>query len=207
MAERKMVSSITDIELSALYQLVEARYPVSETTLVVSFEAPVAQPKERHRKGAGGRMYTPEKTVAAEEAIGWSFKNAARGHRVDEKSRFGLVIAVAGANSAADVDNLAKTVMDGLQGVLYENDKQVDELHVRRLPGRQKRTEVTVYRIEEGSLCRGFASTTGSRRTARSNLSRTGPIGCTRPRFSGVLVNLPTGVYRNVTWFSLHLAP
>lgn len=138
------------MERCAELELLETRYPVSETTLLVSFDAPIAQPKERHRKGAGGRMYTPEKTVAAEEAIGWAFKNAARGHRVDKESRFGLVIAVAGANAAADVDNLAKVVMDGLQGVLYRNDKQVDELHVRRLPGREKRTEVTVYRIEEG---------------------------------------------------------
>jgi crossover junction endodeoxyribonuclease RusA len=122
-----------------------------ERRRLVMFSVPLAQPKERHRKGAGGRMYTPEKTVAAEEAIGFAFKGAARGHRPDDTTRWGLQIAVSGANAAADVDNLAKVVMDGLQGVLYVNDKQVDELHVRRLPGREKRTEVTVYRIEEGS--------------------------------------------------------
>jgi crossover junction endodeoxyribonuclease RusA len=124
---------------------------VAELLTTVSFSVPLAQPKERHRKGAGGRMYTPEKTVAAEEAIGLAFKNAARGHRPDDSTRWKLRIAVAGANAAADVDNLAKTVMDGLQGLLYVNDKQVDELHVRRLPGREKRTTVAVYRIEESS--------------------------------------------------------
>lgn len=124
---------------------------MAELLTTVTFSVPLAQPKERHRKGAGGRMYTPEKTVAAEEAIGLAFKNAARGHSPDEIARWKLRIAVAGANRAADLDNLAKTVMDGLQGVLYVNDKQVDELHVRRLPGREKRTVVAVYRIEESS--------------------------------------------------------
>jgi crossover junction endodeoxyribonuclease RusA len=118
--------------------------------LTAVFWVPLAQPKERHRKGAGGRMYTPEKTVAAEAAIGFAFKGVARGHVPDDSTRWKLRIAVAGANRAADVDNLAKTVMDGLQGVLYVNDKQVDELHIRRLPGREKRTTVAVYRIEEG---------------------------------------------------------
>lgn len=146
---RKTVSSITDIELECLYRLVEDRYPCTESTLLVSFSVPLAQPKERHRKGAGGRMYTPAKTAAAEEAIGLAFKNACRRHLPDGTTRWGLQVAVAGANAAADVDNLAKTVMDGLQGVLYLNDKQVDELHVRRLPGKTRRTEVTVYRLEE----------------------------------------------------------
>lgn len=59
---------------------------------------------------------------------------------------------------------------------------------------------------EVAALCRGFASTTGSRRTARSSRSPMGPTGCILPRFSGVLVNLLTGVYQNVTWFSLLLA-
>lgn len=60
--------------------------------------------------------------------------------------------------------------------------------------------------IEEGSLCRGFASTTGSRRTGRSSRCPMGPTGCILLRFSGVLASLLMGVYRNVTWFSLHLA-
>ncbi|HEX2143006.1 MAG TPA: RusA family crossover junction endodeoxyribonuclease [Glycomyces sp.] len=144
---RKTVSTITDTELTALYDLLEARGPAADP--LATFSVPLAQPKERHRKGGAGHMYTPENTVAAEEAIGWAFKAAARNHQPD-KGRYGLHITVAGANAATDVDNLEKLVMDGLQGQVYKNDRQVDELYIRRLPGRVRRTEVTVYRIEEG---------------------------------------------------------
>jgi len=146
---RKTVSTITDTELSFLYDLLSARYPVMTTeAFVATFEVFSAQPKERHRTG-NGHTYTPQATKDAEKAIGWAFRAEARRYEVDAKGRFGLMVDVAGANSQADVDNLVKTVMDGLQGVAYKNDRQVDEIHVRRLPGRQRRTEVTVYRIEE----------------------------------------------------------
>jgi len=148
---RKTVSSITDDELSFLYDLLSVRYPVKDvSSFVATFEVPLAQPKERHRTVAG-RSYTPQRTKDAEEAIGWAFHTAARLHVMDSSTRYGVCITVAGANAASDVDNLAKTVLDGLQGVAYKNDRQVDELHVRRIPGREKFTKVTVYRIAGAS--------------------------------------------------------
>jgi len=116
---------------------------------IASFTVPLAQPKERHRT-AGGRTYTPAKTAAAEEAIGFKFLEAARGHRVDEAGRFRLRIAVRGANPLSDLDNHAKTVMDALNGICWKSDNQVDELLVRRLSGREKQTVIVIYRIEEG---------------------------------------------------------
>lgn len=142
--------AVLNDRIAFLEDLVAARYPVKDTAaFVATFKVSTAQPKQRHRTG-NGRMYTPQETKDAEEEVAWRFRRAARAHRVDKTTRYGIHLAVAGANSAADVDNLAKTVMDGLQGVAYHNDKQVDELHVRRLPGRMPRSEVTVYRIEEG---------------------------------------------------------
>lgn len=117
---------------------------------VAVFAVPVAQPKQRHRTGSG-RTYTPEKTRAAEEAIGLKFREAARGYEVDPIGRYRIRITVAGANPLSDLDNHAKTVMDALNGVCWKSDHQVDELAVRRLPGLDKRTVIAVYRIEEGS--------------------------------------------------------
>jgi crossover junction endodeoxyribonuclease RusA len=148
--QRKTVSQITDDELSFLYDLLEVRYPARSTSVfVATLDVPSAQPKQRHRKGGAGHMYTPKETVDAEAAIAWMFKREARGHRVDPAGRYGLLVDVAGANAAADVDNLAKTVMDGLQGAAYRNDAQVDELHVRRLPAARPSTEITVFRLGE----------------------------------------------------------
>lgn len=36
------------------------------------------------------------------------------------------------ARKAGDVDGIIKALMDALEGVLYQNDKQVTELHVHR---------------------------------------------------------------------------
>lgn len=147
---RKTASQITDAELSFLYDLLEARYPARSTAaFVATFDVPSAQPKQRHRKGGAGHMYMPKETKNAEAAIAWLFQRESRGHRVDPAGRYGLLVDVAGANAAADVDNLAKTVMDGLQGTAYGNDRQVDELHVRRLPAPRPSTEITVYRLGE----------------------------------------------------------
>ncbi len=33
----------------------------------------------------------------------------------------------------ADVDNLSKAVLDGMQGIIYENDKQVKILHAQKV--------------------------------------------------------------------------
>jgi Holliday junction resolvase RusA-like endonuclease len=153
---RKTASQITDDELSFLYDLLDARYPVATTeALVATFDVFDAQAKQRHRKGGAGHMYMPKETKDAEAVIAWLFRREARAHQVDKTGRYGLLVDAAGANAAADVDNLAKTVMDALQGAAYKNDRQVDELHVRRLPGTTPRTEITVYRVE-GPLDQGF---------------------------------------------------
>ena len=38
-------------------------------------------------------------------------------------------------NTKGDVDNLAKSILDGLNGVLYLDDKQIVDLHIRRCYG------------------------------------------------------------------------
>lgn len=41
-----------------------------------------------------------------------------------------------------DVDNLSKSIMDGLNGAAWEDDNQVIDLHIRRLYGRPQRSEI-----------------------------------------------------------------
>lgn len=54
-----------------------------------------------------------------------------------------------------DTDNIAKAVMDGLNGVAYDDDAQVVELHVKKLPRSREPQEpfctFYVYPIEGGS--------------------------------------------------------
>lgn len=47
---------------------------------------------------------------------------------------------------AGDIDGPLKLVQDSLQGILYENDKQIIELHVYRFDDKENpRIEVTVW--------------------------------------------------------------
>lgn len=46
-----------------------------------------------------------------------------------------------------DVDNVAKAVMDGMNGIAWLDDRQVVDLRIRRLAGRPQRTEIRVFQI------------------------------------------------------------
>lgn len=82
------------------------------------------QPKERAR-GWGGRWVTPEKTRDYERLVGmvasvrrppeWPLEGT---YRVEVHAYFG-------DRRPRDVDNVAKSVLDGLNGVLWRDDRQV----------------------------------------------------------------------------------
>ncbi len=50
-----------------------------------------------------------------------------------------------GARPNADIDNLLKSVLDAIQGVIIVDDKQVASVDARRLAG-EPRTEITAFR-------------------------------------------------------------
>lgn len=90
------------------------------------------KPKERPRSGRGN-TYTPKATQEAEELVAWSFRQRNPHHRADADTRWGVRIQVwPRTKRKADVDNLAKTVLDGLNGVVYKDDAQVDALTITR---------------------------------------------------------------------------
>jgi len=98
--------------------------------LTVDLEIPGAPvPKGRPRKGRNGRFYTPKRTQAAEAAVAWHAHTA--GVRFDGPVRVELDFY----GGRGDADNLAKTVLDGLQkGGLLRDDRQVMELAIHKHP-------------------------------------------------------------------------
>jgi crossover junction endodeoxyribonuclease RusA len=105
------------------------------------------RPKERPRLGRGGRTYTPKRTLEYERAV----RNVAAVH-CGHWARDGLYRVtldfVSPRQLRADVDNLAKSCLDGLQGTAFDNDKQVHELVARKVVQRGiERTEVLIERI------------------------------------------------------------
>lgn len=75
-------------------------------------------------------IYTPKSTHAYEEAVGWAAKQAMMEHGFDiTKGKASVSILIDGKGQY-DLDNVAKSVLDGLTGVCYEDDRQVRSLQV-----------------------------------------------------------------------------
>jgi crossover junction endodeoxyribonuclease RusA len=108
--------------------------------------------KERPRVESG-RARTTEKTIAAEDRVRWAFLEQCKGTEVDSRARFRVMLAfVATDRRGRDIDNLAKLVLDALNGLAWKDDQQVDELSVRRVFVKDKtlgRTDVEIYKIGE----------------------------------------------------------
>lgn len=102
-------------------------------------------PKQRPRKGKGGRMFTPPETRDFEKSVKeWGVEEGMQA--VLYPIRVNLVIYDRTQDSdlrmhglcgltfydKKDVDNMAKSILDGLNGVLFKDDKQIVDLRVRR---------------------------------------------------------------------------
>lgn len=118
-------------------------------TLRIDIE-PVA--KARPRFTRTGHTYTPSKTKTYEKAIGDYWKQATKGFKFEKWQAlrvsivFGMPIpkstskrkAQLMANGTikhtkkADIDNLAKAVLDGLNGIAWADDSQIERLSVMK---------------------------------------------------------------------------
>jgi Holliday junction resolvase RusA-like endonuclease len=89
-------------------------------------------PKSRPRfNRKTGHAYTPEATRAAENAIGWRIRQAYPGLEADGDSAWS-VCADFYCGKRSDLDNLLKGLLDGAQGVVFQNDDQVAHIEARR---------------------------------------------------------------------------
>lgn len=107
-------------------------------------------PKQRPRFSRTGHIYTPRKTKDYEDFVGWKAKEV-----ITEPLTGDIALHIrvyVNRNVFADIDNIAKAIMDGLNGIAYKDDKQVVCLTVQRLRGEEK----VEIELEEVS-CHGSA--------------------------------------------------
>ena len=106
-------------------------------------------PWERARTHKG-RYYTPARTRAYQQAVQLCAKNAKAKAHAGVKVRLCLTF-FRKDHQPCDIDNLAKTVQDALQGIAYENDRQIAVLTaVRDYDAANPRAEVLVEYLAEG---------------------------------------------------------
>ena len=155
--------------------------------MVIQFEVPLVVPKGRPKFGKG-RTYTPAKTARAERAVRDAYRGACvrkYGNLVTAPERAKVMVAATFEMPAPksrprwcprwlwqagvvpfvtipDVDNLLKTILDGLNPyrardgsmvpVAWHDDSQVVETHaykLDRIRGGAEKTRVTVFWEEE----------------------------------------------------------
>lgn len=117
--------------------------PANEIQAVTTFTFTVAGTpigKGRPRVTTRG-TFTPKRTREYEAAIAdWASLIVPWGWPKDKAYR--LTVRYTGRRS--DGDNILKAVADALQGITYDNDRQIDHHVAIRLNDKPPRTEVTV---------------------------------------------------------------
>lgn len=115
------------------------RQPVGRSMYSLAVAIP-GTPVAWKRPSSGRRAHTSrhDAYLAWREQVGWITDDERRRQRLPKPvfAAFECCVELefVGAPATADTDNLAKAVLDGLQGVAYANDRQVTTLHVRRHP-------------------------------------------------------------------------
>ena len=106
--------------------------------------------KQRPRFDARrGRVYTPKETRAREEEIEAIFRAAVGPTDPDAEWAFGIrAVFFVRNHQRKDVDNMLKVVLDGVNGVAFKDDAQVQEvMGWKSLDPLNPRTEFVVYRL------------------------------------------------------------
>jgi Holliday junction resolvase RusA-like endonuclease len=114
---------------------------------MTSFELtlPVAAHTKQRPRFGRGRAYTPGETRGWEELLAWRF--------IEQHGRPKLTCPVrgelyfGGVQSNQDIDNLAKSCLDALNGIAFEVDRQVVELVARKASGRMPQTAITITEV------------------------------------------------------------
>lgn len=90
-----------------------------------------AVPKGRPRFGKKGRVYTPRRTRDFEERVAWTAKAVMRS-RLPLTCRVRVNVEVVYKRDA-DLDNFIKAALDGINGIVFEDDRQVTAITAQKI--------------------------------------------------------------------------
>ena len=119
----------------------------AKRTITLTFDGdPIPAPRPRFGQG---RTYMPSRYTAYKLALAWAFK-AKMGRRKPMRGSIILVLDFyRKTRGKVDLDNLAKTVMDAGNGVVWEDDSQIIDKHTRKFLGcAEPRTEIRLEEVE-----------------------------------------------------------
>lgn len=115
---------------------------VASLTLVL----PVAACTKQRPRFGRGRAYTPAATRNWEESLAWSFVERHGRPRLAGPIR--VELSFSGVRANQDIDNLAKSCLDALNGIAFEDDRQVVELIARKAKAGPPRTTISITEVQ-----------------------------------------------------------
>ena len=113
-------------------------------------------------RGGFVKTYTPEKTASYENFVKVCYLNKYKGQKLDgeiiaeiiayfsipkslsKKKRSEAIEGKIKPTKKPDTDNIAKTILDSLNGIAFEDDKQVVALLVKKLYGEEAKVVVVL---------------------------------------------------------------
>lgn len=113
-------------------------------------------------RGGFVKTYTPEKTASYENFVKVCYLNKYKGQKLDgeiiaeiiayfsipksfsKKKRVQAIEGKIMPTKKPDTDNIAKTILDSLNGIAFEDDKQVVALLVKKIYGEEAKVVVTL---------------------------------------------------------------
>jgi Holliday junction resolvase RusA-like endonuclease len=117
-------------------------------------------------------VYPAPKSAAYEQSLAWAGKAAMRGQKPLGGALRAVVTAYMGVPASwtvkkrdaalagaiyptgrPDADNLAKAALDGLNGIVFGDDAQMVDFHVRKLYAERPRLEIAVEQIAPALWC------------------------------------------------------
>ena len=110
---------------------------------------PVA--KQRARVGKGGRVYTPPETRSYEQKVAVFATVAARRAKWKVTSEpVEIDVRIYRARATGDLSNFVKAIEDGMNGIIYVDDRQIVSIDAAMFLDRKNpRTEVKVRLASE----------------------------------------------------------
>lgn len=117
-------------------------------------------------RGGFVKTYTPEKTASYENFVKLCYLNKYKGQKLDgeiiaeiiayfsipksfsKKKRVQAIEGKIMPTKKPDTDNIAKTILDSLNGIAFEDDKQVVALLVKKLYGEEAKVVVSLKNEE-----------------------------------------------------------
>lgn len=128
--------------------------------------------KDRPRFSKDGHTYTTRKTKEYEDLIKYIFRIEKHGKMIPEGRRIAVTISanfkipssdnkaeaekkrrgITQATIKPDVDNIAKIVLDALNGIAYRDDSEVVELHVYKQYAEKNDVKVEVVGLDPEAL-------------------------------------------------------